>query len=125
MERLKILVIDDTRIIGTALKVVFNEEGYDTDIACSGEEALEMARTKNYDLALIDLVMPGLDGVETCSNLKTLQPNIQCLLMTGHIDDQLQQKELDFIKAGGKVRNLYKPFSGEEVLKVISKILPQ
>ncbi len=124
MARFKILVVDDTRIIGTALKVVFTEEGYETDIAASGEEALEMARDKNYDLVLIDLVMPGLDGVETCSQLKMLHPATECLLMTGHIDENLQQKELEFIKAGGKVRNLYKPFSGEEVLKVIEKILP-
>ena len=63
----------------------------------SGEEAVEAASDANFDVAVVDLKMPGIDGVETQRRLKQVQPLLQCIVLTGHgsIESALESEKKD------------------------------
>ena len=66
-----ILVVDDERDIGALLEYNLTKEGYVTTYAASGEAALTAARTRTVDLVILDLMLPGVDGLEVCRRLKS------------------------------------------------------
>jgi len=119
----KILVVDDEKIIGTAFKRELSKEGYEVDSVLSGEEALEMVKLKNYALIFVDLIMPGIDGIQTCKAIKEISPDSIIVFMTGRIDKDTIFKEIEFTRAGGKVYYLYKPFVEGEILAVTRKAI--
>jgi DNA-binding response OmpR family regulator len=121
----KILVVDDEKIVGTAFKRELERENYEVDSALDGEKAREMAKLKKYDLIFVDLIMPGMDGVQTCKILKDISPDSTIIFMTGRIDKDTIFKEIEFCKAGGKVYYLYKPFGEGEILSVTRKALAE
>ncbi len=119
----KILVVDDVEIVFSAFKMELEKEGYDVDTALSGEIAIKMVALKKYDVIFIDLVMPGMDGIKTCQTLKEISPESTLIAMTGQIYRGLADKEMEFVKAGGKVYFLYKPFQSGEILQVTKEAL--
>jgi len=119
----QILVVDDEKIIGTAFKRELGREGYEVDSVLSGEEALEIVKLKKYALIFVDLIMPGMDGIQTCRAIKEISPDSIIVFMTGRIDKGTIFKEIEFTRAGGKVYYLYKPFLEGELLEVTRKAL--
>ena len=67
-----ILVIDDDKAIANALKVLFAQAGYETEVAYSGQEAIEILKRKKFDLALLDILMPGMHGLEVLPKIKEI-----------------------------------------------------
>ena len=123
MTKEKILVVDDVEIVFSAFENELQQEGYEVDTALSGEITVKKAKSKRYDLIFIDMVMPEMDGIEACRALKEISPDSKLVAMTGQIYSGLAYKELDFIKAGGKIYYLYKPFLTGEILDVTRKAL--
>jgi len=121
----KILVVDDEKIVGTAFKRELGREGFEVDIASDGEKALEMAKVKKYDLIFVDMIMPGINGVQTCRALKEISPGSTTIFMTGYVDKETIFREIEFTKAGGKIYYLYKPFGEGEILSVTKKALSE
>ena len=66
----KILVVDDELEIRNLLSQFITEEGYEVILASNGEEAIELAERENPQVILLDIMMPGIDGIETCKRLK-------------------------------------------------------
>ncbi len=66
----KILVVEDERNIAEVLKYNIRREGYDCDVACDGEEGLKMALAKDYDLILLDIMLPKMTGFEVCEKIR-------------------------------------------------------
>ena len=66
----KILVVDDELEIRNLLSQFLTEEGYEVILASNGEEAIELAERENPQVILLDILMPGIDGIETCKRLK-------------------------------------------------------
>ncbi|PIR17049.1 MAG: hypothetical protein COV46_05940 [Deltaproteobacteria bacterium CG11_big_fil_rev_8_21_14_0_20_49_13] len=120
-----ILVVDDEPIIGTAFERELEDKGCNVDSVLSGEEALKTIRSKKYDIAFIDMVMPGMNGIEACKKLKETSPDTILIFMTGRVDKDVIYKELDFQRAGGKVYFLYKPFLKDEIYEVIEMALAE
>jgi len=115
----RILVVDDEAAMRESLKDWLMEDGYRVDSAESGEIALKMAGERAWDIILMDLKMPGLDGIETMIKLKELLPDAEVLLMTAYatIDTAVQaMKE-------GAFDYLVKPFDPDEVEIQIKKII--
>ncbi|MGP0076654.1 MAG: response regulator transcription factor [Bryobacteraceae bacterium] len=77
-----ILVVDDDASVRHALNSVLRILGFSTSEASGGEEALRLARTIHYDVVLLDINLPGMDGFETCRQLRRLFPNIAILMLT-------------------------------------------
>jgi two-component system, OmpR family, KDP operon response regulator KdpE len=78
----KILIVDDDASVRRALHTTLRTLGFGTSEASGGEEAMLLARTAPYDVVLLDINMPGLDGLETCRQLRRLLPRIAILMLT-------------------------------------------
>ena len=80
----KILIVDDEPDFTTALAKRLRSHGWDTETAEGGKEALEKVADEDFVAIVLDLKMPGLDGIETLRRLKKANPDLQVILLTGH-----------------------------------------
>jgi len=80
------LVVDDETVLLRMLSTVFTRKGCQVVTASSGEEALGLVRTRSFDLALLDIRMPGMDGVALMKELHNLYPDMPVILMSGYTD---------------------------------------
>jgi two-component system NtrC family sensor kinase len=79
-----VLVIDDEALLCRVLSTMLKADGYEVVTAQSGKEAVERLRRQHFELALTDLVMPEMDGIQTMTALKDLDPDIEVIILTGH-----------------------------------------
>jgi len=84
MERARILVVDDEEVIREGLKRILNGELYAVETCSSGYNAIELLQQRKYDLIITDLKMPGMSGIEVLKGVRTLQPYIPVILITGY-----------------------------------------
>lgn len=94
---IKVLLIDDEDTLLEYLSKRLLKEGFTVKATFSGEEAVAVARDENFDVAVVDLKMPGIDGVETQKRLHEVQPFLQCIVLTGHgsVESALESGHLD------------------------------
>ena len=78
-----ILVVDDDRDTCASLSDILSDLGYTVDTATDGRSALELSERNPYRLALLDYMMPGMDGLELCRRLRTSRPTVEVALVTG------------------------------------------
>jgi len=83
-ENIRILLVDDEETLLEFLSKRLLKQGYTVKAAFSGEAAVNVANEEPFDVAVVDLKMPGMDGVETQERLKEIQPLLQCIVLTGH-----------------------------------------
>jgi DNA-binding response OmpR family regulator len=79
-----ILVVDDDLGVRVTVQKILSRSGYEVVTAAGGGEALQLAREKSFDLALIDLIMPGIDGTETMRQLREASPEMVVIMLTAH-----------------------------------------
>ncbi len=114
-----ILIVDDEKSIRQSLEGILKDEGFQTSFAATGEEALSNIQREDPDLVLLDIWMPGIDGLETLKQIKHLRPNQLVIMMSGHgsIETAVKATKLgayDFIE---------KPLSLEKVLLSIQNAM--
>jgi DNA-binding NtrC family response regulator len=80
----KILIVDDEQDFVTALAKRLRSRGYDAETAGGGKEALDKVKIEDFIAIVLDLKMPGFDGIETLKRLKKANPDLQIILLTGH-----------------------------------------
>ncbi|NJM06303.1 response regulator transcription factor [Candidatus Gracilibacteria bacterium] len=117
METINVMLIDDHRVVRQGLRDFLELQG-DIDIvgeAGSGEEGVQLARELLPDVVLMDLVMPGIDGVETTRRVKQVSPSSRVIVLTSFADDD---KVFPAIKAGA-ISYLLKDVSPEELAHAI------
>jgi len=87
----KVLVVDDERQIRDLLGEFLEREGYEVFLASAGEEAIELAERKIPHAILLDVKMPGIDGIEVCKRLKAESRTqfIPVIMITGYVDDKM------------------------------------
>ncbi len=81
---IRVLLVDDEENLIEFLSKRLLKQGFTVKAAGSGEEAVKVAKGQHFDVAVVDLKMPGIDGVETQKQLKEIQPFLQCIVLTGH-----------------------------------------
>lgn len=115
----KILIVDDEASIVTLLKFNIEKAGYATDVAYDGVEAVKKAEANHYDLIVLDLMLPQMDGMDVCKQLRQKQIETPILMLTAKDDelDKILGLEL------GADDYLTKPFSPKEVVARIKAIL--
>jgi putative nucleotidyltransferase with HDIG domain len=87
-DRARILVVDDDPAFGGMIAEVLRDKGHDTVLCASPDEALGKARESPFDTAVLDLMMPGMSGLDLADQLKAQHPDTQILILTGHGDMQ-------------------------------------
>jgi DNA-binding NtrC family response regulator len=115
---LSVLVVDDEKIVRESLYSWLKGEGYTVTAAESGGTALEAIHNRPVDIALIDLKMPGMDGIELLTKIRQSRPEVLCIIVTAHgsIDravEAMKQGAYDFVT---------KPFNPEEVSLLVRRI---
>ena len=84
MTRDRVLLVDDEESFVEILGKRLRARGLRVDTSNSGEEALEKVKTREFDVIVLDLAMPGMDGIETLKRLRQFDPDLQIILLTGH-----------------------------------------
>lgn len=113
-----ILVVDDEERIRRLLRMYLEKEGYDIDEAEDGETALEKATQNDYDLVLLDVMLPGIDGIEVCAKLRQIKSTpVIMLTAKGEETNRVQGFE------AGADDYVVKPFSPREVIYRVKAIL--
>ncbi|MBU4017295.1 response regulator transcription factor [Patescibacteria group bacterium] len=109
---MRILVVEDEHKIANSIKKGLEQESYAVDVAFDGQEGFDLAVSEEYDLIVLDLLLPKMDGIEICSKLREKQINIPIIILTakGQISDKVGG-----LDAGGD-DYLTKPFAFEELL---------
>lgn len=117
VSRIKVLLIDDEETLLEYMSKRLSREGFTVRAISSGEGAIEAAREEHFDVAVVDLKMPGIDGVETQRGLKKVQPYLQCIVLTGHgsIDSALRSGQQDAFQY------LLKPIEHENLVETIKE----
>lgn len=113
----KILVVDDEELVRESLSEILRLEGYTVHTAASGEEALEMLQVEPYDLVLLDLKMPGMDGVEVMKTISKNIPDTKVILLTGHGS---LESAVEALRAGAQ-DYLIKPASSRDLLTSVAQ----
>jgi DNA-binding NtrC family response regulator len=84
MEEMKMMLVDDEERFLSTTKKLLSKKGYDVFTAISGAEALEKLRTQNIHVVILDVKMPGMDGIETLKAIKRKYPMVEVIMLTGH-----------------------------------------
>ena len=117
MSGTRILLVDDEDSLRITLAANLELEGYEVSEAASGEEALELAEQKPFDIVLSDIRMPGMNGVELFRALKVKMPSVPCVLMSAFSLEELVSSAL----AEGVFTLLPKPFDIQAALTILTK----
>lgn len=119
MDELKpqVLIIDDEKGLRLGTKRLLESEGFIADVAENGTEGINLARSKPFDLAIIDLKMPDLDGIEVLKEIRKIDPNIVCFIATAYAS---YETAIESTKLGA-YSYIPKPFTPEELLLQLKK----
>ncbi|MAR91331.1 MAG: response regulator transcription factor [Pseudomonadota bacterium] len=116
---MRILVVEDEQQLAAQLQAALSERGYSVDLAADGEEGLYFAREYDYDVAIIDLGLPRLNGIEVITKARAAAVKYPILILTarGHWQDKV-----DGLEAGAD-DYVVKPFEMEEVLARLNALI--
>lgn len=109
---MRILVVEDEHKIANAIKKGLEHESYAVDVIYDGVEGYDMASSEHYDVIILDIMLPGMDGIEICKKLRTINNHTPVLMLTSK--SQIEDKVLGF--NSGADDYLTKPFAFAELL---------
>ena len=87
MSKKKILVVDDEKLIVKGIRFSLEQDDMEVDCAYDGEEALQYAKNCEYDLVLLDVMLPGIDGFEVCRRIRATNSRIGIIMLTARSED--------------------------------------
>jgi two-component system response regulator (stage 0 sporulation protein F) len=117
----KILLVDDQMGIRRLLGEVFTSEGYHVATAANGYEALELVEKEAFNLALVDMKMPGMSGLELLRQLKQVQKDIAVIIMTAYGELKIVNEVLIL----GAYKYITKPFDIDELIEIVGTALQE
>lgn len=119
IEKAKILIVDDDENIRKTMKAILEEENYYVDLATNGKEAIQMTNEKMYNLALLDIRLPDIEGVELLQLMKEYVPRTRKIMVTGYPTIQ------NAVTAINKNADAYllKPVDIDELLQIVKEQL--
>ena len=119
--RKRVLVIDDDTAVRTSIRYVLEAHDYDVVEACDGEVGVSLQIQSPFDLAIIDIMMPKKDGIESIKELRQLFPDLGILAISG-TSSHAKINYLKVAKIFGASATLKKPLSGDDLINTLKKI---
>jgi response regulator NasT len=119
-EAKRLLLVDDDRLVLATLGEGLRHYGYEVVLASSGEQALALAETENLDLAILDIRMPGMSGIETARHLRERR-NIPCLILSAYGDHDMVRDAV----AQGALGYVVKPVDVAQLIPTIETSIGQ
>lgn len=116
-----ILIVDDELVVRDSLTKWFREEGYRTEAAGSAREALEKIAANGFDIVLIDIKMPGMDGMELQQRLREVDPDLVLIIMTGYASVETAVQALK----RGAFDYITKPFDPDDLVHIVRNAMEQ
>ena len=114
----RILVIDDEAIVRTSCERTLSPEGYDVRLATSGLEGIDILEKESFNLVLLDLKMPDMDGIEVLGKIKTSWPETKVVMITGYSTVDTAVQALRF----GAYNFIEKPFTPDTLLTAVQEV---
>jgi len=113
----RILVVDDEEVVCQSINKIFSKEGYIVNEALNAETAIEKMGREVFDVALVDLVMPKVSGMELLGTIKKKWPETAVLIITGHATDESKTEAMKL----GASDYIAKPFSPDHIILTVDK----
>ena len=110
------LIVDDDPGMAATLADILTDMGYEVAVAENGYRAIEMTRQNKYDLALMDIKMPGINGVETFKKVKWISPQTRVIMMTAYSEEDLVREALK----EGAYAVIYKPIDIDKLVFLLN-----
>ncbi len=120
MKKIRVFIIDDDRDFAESLSMAIEGRGFDVEVAFSGEEAIEKFRETDFDIAFMDVKLPGKNGVESFIEIKKFKPGVRVVMMTGYSVEQLLEQAV----RNGAWGVLHKPLDMNQIINMLEKIKP-
>jgi len=118
---MRILIVDDDQDHAESIADILLMHGYAVEVALSGESALKRFAEVEFDVTLMDVRLPGMNGVETFFRFRKARPGARVIIMTGYSVEQLIAQAME----GGAASVLYKPFQVGNLLEALKKAKPR
>lgn len=115
----KLLIVDDQLGIRRLLYEAFHEEGYEVDLAGSGLEAIEKVKAASPDLILMDMKMPGMNGIETLQEVREIDDSVAVIMMTAYGELEIIAEAVKF----GIKEYVTKPFDIIELRELVKRTI--
>ena len=122
----RILIIDDDRLVREALQVLLGAKGYEVSVAADGKSGIEAMKAVTFDLAIVDLFMPNMDGLTVIQAIRQLHPGVPLIAASGFLFGDACPHMPGFAgmaSEAGAAFTLYKPFRPKEVLCAVEEAL--
>ncbi len=121
MEYGKILIVDDEPLMCDSLRVLLTRDGYETRTSCTGREAMDFFVTQDFDVVLLDMHIPDMNGLQLMDHIRKQCPEVFVVVITGHASvdstvESLRRGAFDYLR---------KPFEHEELLKTVKNAMNQ
>jgi CheY-like chemotaxis protein len=117
----RVFIVDDDRDHAESIADVLEQRGYAVEVATSGEEGARRFREASFDLILMDVKLPGMNGVETFAEFRKIRPDARVVMMTGYSVEQLLAQAVK----DGALGVLRKPFAIADLLDLLERVKPR
>lgn len=114
----QILIVDDEDVVRETIKRILEDEGFDVFIAGNGITAVGIVEDYNIDIALLDIKLPDMNGVEVLERIKLIKPKIKIVMITAYEMEELVKKAF----VAGAYACLHKPFEIQALLKILKEL---
>jgi CheY-like chemotaxis protein len=126
MARIRILVIDDDLGIRKAVKTILERKGYSVVLAACGDHGIAITEVFAFDVVIVDIFMPGMDGFETIKVLRRCAPRVKVIAVSGYEFRIGSQQPPDFLRMAGDLGAAFclrKPFTASELTEAVESSL--
>ena len=124
-----ILIIDDDHLVAAATKAVLGSKGYDVSVVSNGEDGIAAVRNAKFDLVIVDLFMPGMDGLKVIQAIREGDGKVPMIAASGFMFGggecpTMPNFDAMAAEAGAKL-TLYKPFKPDVLMRTVEKALAE
>lgn len=116
----RILVVDDEETVGIGMSEILKDEGFEAAYVVSGRDAVQAVKETPFNLVFMDIVMPGMNGLDTFREIRKARPNTRVILFTGYFRDA-EDMILQGIREGMIDEFIRKPYFADEIIRSARK----